>query len=453
MSRNRLLTALVALFALILAPTLAAAAPSLSATRTPIPTYVKGDLGSLDLGKAETLSERAEDRMRDIVWTHFGAVGDEDLAVTRVRTANDITHIRFTQSYNGLPVVGAEMYMHVAADGKIEFVNGEFVPGKDLPFSPTIDAGKAFAGIIAKRGGEQTEQPTLTYVRAHDGVGYLAWQSTIDYVDEFGNPQRDKVFVDATSGAEVARHPQFHYARVLRTYDCNNGTSCGSLASSSSNPINTGDNAIDSAHNYAIATYDYYNNNHGRDSIDNNGMTMRSRVHYSTNYNNAFWNGSEMTYGDGDGVTFVPLSQDADVVAHELTHGVTERESNLIYSYESGALNEALSDIFGAAVDRQEGANINDTWLIGEDIYTPGTPGDALRVMDDPQAAGDYDYYPTRYTGSQDNGGVHWNSGIANLAFVLMVEGGTHPRGATSNNVPALNGNFDTAMGLSLIHI
>jgi len=142
-----------------------------------------------------------------------------------------------------------------------------------------------------------------------------------------------------------------------------------------------------------------------------------------------------MTYGDGDGVTFDPLSQDADVVAHELTHGITEYTSGLVYSRESGALNEAWSDIFGAMVDRQEGATGAAVWLVGEDIYTPGIPGDALRNMADPKSEGDYDYYPTRYTGTSDNGGVHWNSGIANLAFYLLVNGGTHPRGKTNVNV------------------
>jgi len=139
-----------------------------------------------------------------------------------------------------------------------------------------------------------------------------------------------------------------------------------------------------------------------------------------------------MTYGDGDGVTFIPLSQDADVVAHELTHGVTERSSGLIYQGESGALNEAWSDIFGAMVDYQEGATGADIWLVGEDIYTPDISGDALRNMADPAQFGDYDYWPTRYTGLSDNGGVHWNSGIANLAFQLLVDGGKHPRGKSS---------------------
>jgi vibriolysin len=254
------------------------------------------------------------------------------------------------------------------------------------------------------------------------------------------------VFVDTTTGKIAARHPQIKYARALETRDCHQKTRRCRVVSTSSNAINTGDAAIDAAHNYAIATYDYYWYKHGRDSIDDTGLTLKSRAHYSRNYNNAFWDGSQMTYGDGDGVTFIPLSQDADVVAHELTHGVTERSSGLIYQNESGALNEAWSDIFGAMVDRQTGATGADIWLLGEDIYTPGTSGDGLRNMADPAAEGDYDYYPDRYTGLSDNGGVHWNSGIANLAFKLLVTGGSHPRGKTSVVVPAID--FDAAAAI-----
>jgi vibriolysin len=242
----------------------------------------------------------------------------------------------------------------------------------------------------------------------------------------------------------------------LETYDCQQGTICNVLSSNSPKAIATGDLAVDSAHNFALATWEYYNTTHGRDSIDGNGMTLKSRVHYGQNYNNAFWNGVQMTYGDGDGVYFAPLSQDADVVGHELTHGITERTSGLIYAGESGgkfdckivrvaqtiltlyflldssALNEAWSDIFGAMVDVFTGATGADIWRIGEDIYTPKIPGDALRFMNDPALAGDYDWYPTRYMCGGDNGGVHWNSGIANLAFVLLSDGGKHPRDKSS---------------------
>lgn len=156
-----------------------------------------------------------------------------------------------------------------------------------------------------------------------------------------------------------------------------------------------------------------------------------------------------MVYGDGDGVVFSPLAGDLDVIAHELTHGVTDYTSDLIYSSDSGALNEGLSDIFGASVEAWiEGGISADTWKLGEDVYTPGTPNDALRYMDDPTLDGySTDYYPERlYAGwkrrrcnnNNDQCGVHGNSGIANLAYVLLVEGGTHPRGVTTNVVPGL---------------
>ena len=409
------------------------------------PQFVTGDLGTVNLGAKALTGSAASDVLQGIIATHLSGEGDEEMVMTRLHTDRlGNSHLRFQQTFNGLPVVGGDMYLHANPMGQVYAVNGAFAHGSDLPLSPALTADDAFKRALGRaklNGHELLDTPELTYVIAQDDA-YLAWVSQVNYVNADG-PQSDLVFADAITGRVVARHPQHHYARSLLTYDCNNGTSCGSLVSSSSNPINTGDLAIDSAHNFAIATYDYYFNNHGRDSLDDNGATLRSRVHYSVNYNNAFWNGVEMTYGDGDGVVFVPLSQDADVVAHELTHGVTSNESNLIYSNESGALNEAMSDIFGALVDRQEGASGNDIWLIGEDIYTPGTPGDGLRDMAYPSSVGDYDYYPTRYTGSQDNGGVHWNSGIANLAFKLLVTGGTHPSGATSNSVPSIG--FDKA--------
>ncbi|MFL6291331.1 MAG: M4 family metallopeptidase [Thermoanaerobaculia bacterium] len=179
------------------------------------------------------------------------------------------------------------------------------------------------------------------------------------------------------------------------------------------------------AHDYAGSTYDYYAARYGRDSLNNAGMTLISTVHYGE-VNNAGWTGSQMVYGDGDGSTFGPFSYGLDVVAHELTHGVTQYTSNLTYLGESGALNEAMSDIFGAATEAYFRGLSSNTWKVGEDIYTPGTPGDALRYMNNPTLDGaSRDYYPSRYTGSADNGGVHWNSGIANLAFYLIVQGGT----------------------------
>ncbi|WP_068500476.1 M4 family metallopeptidase [Paenibacillus kribbensis] len=172
------------------------------------------------------------------------------------------------------------------------------------------------------------------------------------------------------------------------------------------------------AHAYAAKTYDYYKEKFNRNSIDGRGLQLRSTVHYGNRYNNAFWNGSQMTYGDGDGTTFIAFSGDPDVVGHELTHGVTEYTSNLEYYGESGALNEAFSDIIGNDIQRKN-------WLIGDDIYTPSIAGDALRSMSNPTLYDQPDHYSNLYKGSSDNGGVHTNSGIINKAYYLLAQGGT----------------------------
>ncbi|MED1407129.1 M4 family metallopeptidase [Bacillus mycoides] len=175
--------------------------------------------------------------------------------------------------------------------------------------------------------------------------------------------------------------------------------------------------AVD-AHFNAGKVYDYYKNVHNRNSFDGKGKTIRSAINYGINYNNAFWNGQQMIYGDGDGVEFAPLSGSLDVVAHELTHDVTEYSANLRYVNQSGALNESFSDVFGYFVDPTN-------WDLGEVVYTPGVEGDALRSLSDPEKYNqpahmkDYQYLPATEEG--DNGGVHINSGIPNKAAYLTI--------------------------------
>jgi Zn-dependent metalloprotease len=169
-----------------------------------------------------------------------------------------------------------------------------------------------------------------------------------------------------------------------------------------------------------------------RDSIDNRSLDLVLNVHFGTKFNNAFWDGDEMTFGDGDGVIFSGFARSLDVVAHELAHGVTQYASGLIYQGESGALNEHFSDVFGTAItqwasnDRPEDAD----WLIGDEIMGPDLYGEALRSMRNPGTAYDNPilgkdpqpaHYASRYTGSADNGGVHINSGIPNRAFYLVA--------------------------------
>ena len=149
---------------------------------------------------------------------------------------------------------------------------------------------------------------------------------------------------------------------------------------------NCNDASAQRAHDGASDVYDYYQVKFGRDSLNGSGMTLTSSVHVGSNWANAAWYNNQMIYGDGDGSSLDDLTKSFDVIAHELTHGVTDFESDLLYQKESGALNEALSDIFGVSADSySRGGTIDaSTWKLGEEVYTPGTAGDALRYMNDP---------------------------------------------------------------------
>ncbi|MFN5318558.1 MAG: M4 family metallopeptidase, partial [Bacteroidia bacterium] len=186
------------------------------------------------------------------------------------------------------------------------------------------------------------------------------------------------------------------------------------------------------AHFGAEKTYDYFFSKFNRNSIDGNGFKLISYVHYSTNYVNAFWDGSRMTYGDGN-TTYNPLTS-MDIAGHEITHGLTNFSANLVYSYESGALNESFSDIFGTAIEYYATPSLGD-WLVGEDI------GAAFRSMSNPNAYSQPDTYLGSYwyTGSGDNGGVHYNSGVQNFWFYLLSVGGTGTNDiGNAYNVPSI---------------
>lgn len=408
-----------------------------------VPTFMVGDLGTLEAGIAKR--DAAVHFLQSLVGDSFDAAGTEGLVARNVKR-DDLgqVHIRINQQINGLPVIGAELIVHAdRKTNKVFAVNGKFIPDSgDLAKEPSVDAAVAIkqalndAGII---GGDLLTDVDLTYVL--DGRGekaHLAYRALIEYVNDEGL-QRDWVFADATTGGLVTRHPTVFYAKSWKTYDANNGTSLpGTLRCT--NTQTCSDSVEQDIHDNASTSYDYYNTKFGRDSFNGSGATITSTAHYSSNYVNAYWNNSQLVFGDGDGVNSGPLGGALDVVAHELTHAVTSYESNLTYQNESGALNEAWSDIFAASAEAWVDGGVNsNTWKLGEDVWTPGTSGDALRYMNNPtQDGGSYDYYPERYTGSSDNGGVHSNSGIANLAFYLLVQGGTHPRGKTSNTVPGI---------------
>lgn len=229
------------------------------------------------------------------------------------------------------------------------------------------------------------------------------------------------------------------------TYSASNTTTSASLMTDDNDvwDYNTNKMTGDSqapgvdAHYYAKVVDDFYGRTFGRNSIDGQGMPIISVVHFARNYCNAFWNGSYMTYGDGDGRGCLPLSGGLDVDGHELTHGVTDYTSNLIYENESGALNEAFSDMMGNTIEFFAAANDLDPegtpdFRIGEDVINASTPATAgFRNMGEPGEFGDPDHVVDKFTGPEDGGGVHTNSGIANHAYFLLSEGGQN-RGCTA---------------------
>jgi Zn-dependent metalloprotease len=183
------------------------------------------------------------------------------------------------------------------------------------------------------------------------------------------------------------------------------------------------DTAVNQAYDGLGATYDYYWSLFQRDSIDGQGLPLLGLVHYGSDYDNAFWdNAGHMFFGDGDGRLLTETTAGIDVIGHELTHGVTQHEANLVYSGQSGALNESISDVFGIQVkQRALGQTVEQSdWLIGEDIVGPEL-SPALRSMKDPGQANPHDEQPADMDGYVPNGDVHLNSGIPNRAFCVVA--------------------------------
>jgi Zn-dependent metalloprotease len=215
----------------------------------------------------------------------------------------------------------------------------------------------------------------------------------------------------------------------------------GKLVRSEGDP-KSADLAVNEAYDFSGDTYDFYREVFGRNSLDDAGMTLVSSVHVgeadgSGKYqpmDNAFWDGSQMAYGDGDGAIFQRFTRSLDVVAHELTHGVQSYASNLVYRGQSGALNEHFSDVFGVLVRQWRKGETADkaNWLIGTEVLVPAKTRRGIRDMENPGTAYENDpalgsdpqpdHVKHLYTGAADSGGVHINSGIPNRAFALAAK-------------------------------
>jgi Zn-dependent metalloprotease/N-acetylneuraminic acid mutarotase/fibronectin type 3 domain-containing protein len=368
----------------------------------------------------------------------FG-LGDQaaELQLLRqTRTDDARSVLRFQQVFQGIPVYGAQLVVQLDAAQNVLLVNGDLSPAANLDSLPVVKAASA-QKIALQSVAEQyaissdkltlnASEPALNLydpklIQPYDGEASLVWLLTVS--QDGPPPVSQLVLVDARSGAIAWSLNLLETAKNRNTYTLNNTTTYpGTLVCDEASPDCTGGDAdAVNAHVYSGYTYDFYWNYHGRDGIDNAGMTINSYVHFSTDYCNSFWNGDEMrmTYGDG---CFIVVD---DIVAHEITHGVTQFESDVIYAYESGAIDESFSDIWGEWIDLTNGKG-NDTpavrWLIGEDISAG-----AQRNMKYPTVFGDPDRMlsPFYYYGVDDNGGVHTNNGVGNKAAYLITDGDT----------------------------
>ncbi|HKQ76605.1 MAG TPA: M4 family metallopeptidase [Blastocatellia bacterium] len=417
-----------------------------------VPSWLRGDLGTVNGSPRDA----AVEAMRAL-GPLFRRGADDEFEMSKEPVQDELgqTHVRLQQRYRGLRVVSAKMIVHLQGD-RVIGVNGDFIPEIDLDPRPGLIAEVAF-GIARRRmpAAEMVEitRPELVVFVTEDKTPRLAWSQQVAYESADGQPNKDLIFADAATGDLLGQRALIWTAKNRKVYSANHGTSLPG------NPLwQEGDilfsfysDALKGAVNGTGKTYDFYKNVFNRDSYNNAGAALISTIHYGNDYNNAYWDSSlkQMVYGDGDGVTFKPLSIGVDVTAHELTHGVTDATADLIYAKESGALNEAISDILAIATENYYPSSIQPLffdWQIGEDVYTPNVAGDALRYMNNPTLDGySADYYPDRlYPGTctpswgNDYCGVHGNSGIANLAFYLMVVGGQHPQGKTTNVAPAI---------------
>jgi Zn-dependent metalloprotease len=227
---------------------------------------------------------------------------------------------------------------------------------------------------------------------------------------------------------------QWETAPVNRSiFDANSGESLPGQVVRKEGDTATGDPAVDEAYDGLGHTHALYADAFGRNSIDGQAMPLKASVHFGKLYDNAFWDGQQMVFGDGDGEVFERFTISLSVIGHELTHGVTQFSAGLAYRNQAGAINESVSDVFGALVEQfsRKQATAEASWLIGEGLFTPKVKGSALRSMKAPGTAYDDDvlgkdpqpdsmdsYVRTR----ADNGGVHINSGIPNRAFCLTAQ-------------------------------
>ncbi len=367
------------------------------------------------------------------------------------------TQTRYQQVVDGATVFGGQVTLIKDASGTTESVVGAYFPGLQPVNDRKLEKKAAKASVEKKIGKHGTWSNELR-IDPRDGRLFYQVESIRDDSRpvRWVNADNGKVIkaFDAIAHGEgtgvkgdtktILTTPANGVFRLISpdnrqaTYTADNGTTSATMMTDADDlwnfniPKMTGKSqapGVDAQY-YANVVDDFYRDTFGRDSIDDNGMQIISVVHWDKNYCNASWNGAYMKYGDGDGPGCLPLSGGLDVDGHELTHGVTDFTADLNYENDSGALNEGFSDMMGNTIEFYAERNNLDPaaepdFRIGEDVINSQTPATAgFRNMGDPAEFGDPDHMVDKYTGTEDGGGVHTNSGIANHAYYLTVNGG-----------------------------
>ena len=377
---------------------------------TGTPSFIRGRIPLSAIGldrrvKSSTIAFTFIERYASL----FGVKrAPSELQVVQDKTdALGMRHITLQQVYRGIEVYGGSIKVHLSADGReVMALSNYFVPGIQVPDTqPRISADQALAAARkAMPNGVLLSGPKLViYPGQGEKPGASAKLAWLVELRDDAIPARNVYVIDAIGGNIIDVLDRLYLGRNRETYDADHGYSLPGTLARSEGEEPTGDRDVDNAHDFAGATYDYFWNTHGRDSYDDQGATLISTANYGRSYQNAYWNGEQTVYGD-----YFPVK---DIVAHEWTHAVTEHSANLEYRWQSGALNESFSDIFGAMVDR-------DDWLMGEDLPPHILGGrEAIRDLSNPPRFGQPDHTDDWVETCSDNEGVHTNSGITNKAY------------------------------------
>jgi Zn-dependent metalloprotease len=367
-----------------------------------------------------------------------------DFKVLKSRTKDNRNYVRLEQTYAGLAIFGGQIIVQLNALGGVEYVLSDIARDTEAldkgtvstaPVISSVEAAAMARELVAagKPGFEiRTTTPQLIIfdpsVVGTAGSTHLVWDMRV-YSEETVHIS-EHILLDAHSGKVVRHYPLNKHALNRQIHDANNTTADPGTLERQEGGAASGIADVDDAYDFFGDTYDFYNTNHNRDSIDSNGMVISATVRYCDPLepcpmNDAFWSSSRnrMYIGNDYAVD--------DVVAHEYTHGVTEHESDLIYENHSGAINESFSDVWGEFVDLGNGAGTDTAavrWELGEDLS-----GGASRDMSDPNIFGDPDRLrhpnfiapvPNPNPGN-DFGGVHTNSGVNNKLCYLLTDGDT----------------------------